>query len=57
MSSTLRYGQVIRIRSYEKANTFLTTKSYSLPHSVTLTLTSISKSITKKTSYPQPATI
>jgi hypothetical protein len=27
-SSILKYGQIIRIRSYEKANTFLTSKSY-----------------------------
>lgn len=25
--SCLKYGQIIRIRSYEKANTFLTSKS------------------------------
>jgi uncharacterized protein (DUF1499 family) len=30
--SSLRFGQIIRIRSLDKANTFLTTKSYPSPY-------------------------
>jgi len=48
-SSILKYGQIIRIRSYEKANTFLTSKSY-FPHKLDTPIkTSTFKSITKTT--------
>lgn len=48
MSSCLRYGQVIRIRSYEKANTFLTSKSYALADVGTRTPTFTFKFTTRK---------